>query len=322
MSAVFRGVILLTLILAGPPSVAEENPKFHMFASVGTGETNGIYYPLGSVICGIVNQKLRESGVRCSRESTPGSVYNLDALRDHELEFAIVQSDVAYDAYHGTGAYSQAPFPALRSVLALHRELVTIVARAQIHALGDLAGKRVVAGPAGSGSRATWEAMVKALGWNGGQTPQTVDMPVDAIGSALCQGSIDASLMVLGHPSGKIHDLLAGCALDLVAVNGPAIDSLVAAAPYLKKGRIPANAYGLPADVPSFGVNAILMTTADMDARAVSDFASSLGTEIKVLQDKSPVLANLAAQDIVTEALPAPLHPAALEAYRKLDLLK
>jgi uncharacterized protein len=78
----------------------------------------------------------------------------------------------------------------------------------------------------------------------------------------------------------------------------------------------------LPADVPSFGVSAILMTTTDTDARAVSDFASSLGTEIKALQDKSPVLENLTVQDIVTEALPAPLHPAALEAYRKLGLLK
>jgi TRAP-type uncharacterized transport system substrate-binding protein len=127
---------------------------------------------------------------------------------------------------------------------------------------------------------------------------------------------------VLGHPSGKIHDFLAGCALNLIPVDGPAIDSLVAAAPYLKKGRIPANAYGLPAEVPSFGVNAILMTTADVDARAVSDFAVSLGTQIKALEEKSPVLENLSAQDIVTEALPAPLHPAALEAYRKLDLLK
>ena len=104
--------------------------------------------------------------------------------------------------------------------------------------------------------------------------------------------------------------------------HGTIVASLIAAAPYLKKGLIPANAYGLPADVPSFGVSAILMTTADMDSRAVSDFASSLRTEIKALQEKSPVLENLNPQDIVTEALPAPLHPAALEAYRKLGLLK
>jgi uncharacterized protein len=179
-----------------------------------------------------------------------------------------------------------------------------------------------VAGPAGSGSRATWEAMVKALGWKDGRAPRTLDMPVDAIGNALRTGSIDARLLVVGHPSRRIRDLLAGCVLNLVPVDGPAIDALVAAAPYLKKGPIPANAYGLPTDVASFGVSAILMTTADMDGRAVSDFASSLGAEIKALQNKSPVLENLTAQDIVTKALPAPLHPAALEVYRKLGLLE
>ena len=79
---VFWRALLLALILAIPPSVAGENSKFHMFASVGTGETNGIYYPLGDFICGIVNQNLHESGIRCSREMTPGSVYNVEALRD------------------------------------------------------------------------------------------------------------------------------------------------------------------------------------------------------------------------------------------------
>lgn len=54
----------------------------------------------------------------------------------------------------------------------------------------------------------------------------------------------------------------------------------------------------------SFGVDAILMKTADMDARVVADFALSLGTQIKALQDRSPVLANLTAQDIVTGSAP------------------
>ena len=59
-----------------------------------------------------------------------------------------------------------------------------------------------------------------------------------------------------------------------------------------------------------------------MDGRAVSDFALSLGTQVKALQERSPALANLTAQQTVAEALPAPLHPAALEVYRKLELLK
>ena len=114
---------LLALCLVVPQSFAGEDPKFHLFASVGTGETNGVYYPLGEVICEIVNQNLHESGVRCSRETTPGSVYNVEALRHGELEFALVQSDVAYDAYHGNAAYSGRSFracaPCLRFISSL-----------------------------------------------------------------------------------------------------------------------------------------------------------------------------------------------------------
>jgi len=322
VNGVFWRAILFALLLAVPRSEAADDHKFHMFASVGTGEINGVYYPLGRVICSTVNQELRESGVRCSRETTPGSVYNVEALRSGELEFALVQSDVAYDAFHGTGPYSGAPFPELRSVLALHPELVTIVTRPGIRELGDLKGKRIVAGPVGSGSRHTWDALVQALDWKQDQAPKIVDMPEDAVGTALCSGAIDASLLVLGHPSDKVRALLAGCPLDLVALDGPAVDSLVIGTPYLRKRPIPARFYGLAADVPSFGASAVLVTTASMDSRVVADFASTLGAQIETLRNKSPVLADLTAQDIVTDKVPAPLHPAALEVYRKLGLLK
>src|SRR5215472_10175972 len=96
LNGVFWRTILLTLFLAAGRSEAAGDRDFHLFASVGTGEMNGVYYPLGGVICSIVNQNLRASGVRCSRETTPGSVYNVDALRSGELEFALVQSDVPY----------------------------------------------------------------------------------------------------------------------------------------------------------------------------------------------------------------------------------
>jgi TRAP-type uncharacterized transport system substrate-binding protein len=37
-----------------------------VFASLGTGQMNGVYYPVGKVICEIVNRDLRTHSVRCS----------------------------------------------------------------------------------------------------------------------------------------------------------------------------------------------------------------------------------------------------------------
>src|SRR5271166_2717210 len=185
----FFWLILALVGLVAGPAPAEE--KFRAFASVGTGALNGVYYPIGGAICAIVNDHIRATGVRCSPETTPGSVYNADALRSGELEFAIVQSDVAFDAYNRKGGPSDNPFRELRSVLALHPELVTLVGRGGIHEISDLVGKRINVGPEGSGSRRTWETLQQALGWEDAQAPQLVDMPADAIGApcALAQST-------------------------------------------------------------------------------------------------------------------------------------
>jgi uncharacterized protein len=306
----------LVVFLAASPLSAEE--RFHFFASLGTGPTNGVYYPVGGAICAIVNEDLHASGVRCSSETTPGSVYNVQALQSGELEFALVQSDVAFAAYNGEGAFAGAPFRDLRSVLPLHSELVTIVARPEIHQLSDLSSKRINVGPEGSGSRQTWDGMQTALGWTAAQAPKIVDMSTDQIGAALCSGSIDAALLVLGHPSPRIRAMLEACALNLVAVAGSAIDGLVAAKPYFTKGRIAGGQYGLSGDVPSFGVTAILMTTASMDSRVVAEFVKSLTSQIDALKKRHPVLESLSSQALSLDKLPAPLHPAAAQANAEL----
>jgi TRAP-type uncharacterized transport system substrate-binding protein len=52
----------------------------------------------------------------------------------------------------------------------------------------------------------------------------------------------------------------------------------------------------LSADVPSFGVTAILMTTASMDSRVVAEFAKSLTSQIDALKKRHPVLETLTEQ--------------------------
>jgi uncharacterized protein len=324
--------IALTLALFVPAGVsaqegaeqeapAQEAPA-RVFASVGTGAINGVYYPVGGAICAIVNQSFRATGVRCSPETTPGSVYNVESLRTGELEFGIVQSDVAFAAYNGKGTFAGKPVPELRSVLNLHTEFVTIVARTGLDVLDDLAGKRISVGAEGSGARLTWEAIQRAVGWNDAQGPKTVDMPDDALGAALCSGAIDAGLLVVGHPSSRVSGLMSRCPLGFVAVGGPNIDSLVASAPYWREGRIPSKPYGLVGDTPSFGVSAVLMTSASMDDKAVADFARSLVMQIEALKSKHPALARLSVQSMVSGTFPAPLHPAAVKVYRELGLMK
>ena len=63
------------------------------FFSIGTGGVTGVYYPTGGAICRLVNKGRKEHGLRCSAESTGGSVYNINTVRAGELEFGVAQSD-------------------------------------------------------------------------------------------------------------------------------------------------------------------------------------------------------------------------------------
>ncbi len=72
-TAAFAGLSLA----AGAVGAAE-------FGTIGTGGVTGVYYPTGGAICRLVNKGKKQHGVRCSVESTGGSVYNINTIRAGE----------------------------------------------------------------------------------------------------------------------------------------------------------------------------------------------------------------------------------------------
>ena len=317
MRRVVLAIAIVTAVL--PFSVRAAN---EVFASIGTAQLIGIYYQVGGAICEIVNQDLRTHGVRCSPETTPGSVYNIQALQSGELEFAIVQSDVQYAAYTGEGPWIGRAFRALRSVMSLYPELVTVIVRADshIHNLPDLAGRRVNVGSQGSGTLATWEAIESAVGWPNGKRVHPVELPESAATSALCSGEIDASVMIVGHPSLRVTAQQAACPINFAAISGPVVDKLVHDHPYYQTGTIGGAAYGIAAEAPTFGVRATLVTSASVDARVVAVMAKESFTHLPELRALHPGLAGLTAGEMIKDGLTAPLHPGAAQVYKELEL--
>ncbi len=139
------------------------------FVTIGTGGVTGVYYPTGQSICRMVNKTRKSHGIRCSAESTGGSVYNINTIRAGELDMGVAQSDWQYHAYNGSGKDSfieAGPFKELRAVFSVHPEPVSLMARKDsgIKSVDDLVGKRVNIGNPGSGTEATWNVMWGAMG--------------------------------------------------------------------------------------------------------------------------------------------------------------
>lgn len=289
------------------------------FLSFGTGQTSGVYYPTGRFICDAFNRSYRKEAQYCSAEATPGSVYNLEALRNGEIEFALVQADVQFAAVKGLARWADRPMTNLRSVLSLHPEVLTIIARRDsgIEGIGDLKGKRVNIGNPGSGTRATWDEVASGLGIGASDLALTSELKPDAAAELLCANKLDASVVVVGHPNKVVADELATCDLKLVPATGPAVSKLIAEMPYIVYATISGADYGKIDDVASFGIRATLVTTAEMSDETVYRMAKTVLTNLDGLKTLEPVMADLKPSVMAKESLTAPLHPGAAKAIKE-----
>jgi TRAP transporter TAXI family solute receptor len=293
-----------------------------IFVSLGTAEMNALYHVIGKAICKVAGPDLRKMDIRCSPETTPGSVYNIEAIQSGELELGFAQADIQRDAYRGMGTWQGRAASDLRSVLSLYIEWVTIIARADanIHAFSDLAGKRINVGIHGTGMRATWNDLAAEFGRE--EMPaQLMELMGSEAVSALCHGDIDANLLIVGHPSPTASRQLTACPSNFVAVEGPIADRVLQTHPFFVRGSIPAQFYGMSHDISTVGTQATLVTSAAMDARVIAAIAKAILTHVSDLRALHPVLARLEAETMVQPQW-APLHPAAAQVYKELGLLK
>ena len=296
------------------------------FVSIGTGGVTGVYYPTGGAICRLVNKTRKEHGIRCSAESTGGSVYNINTIRAGELEFGVAQSDWQYHAYHGTSKFKAAgAFKKLRAMFSVHAEPFTLIVRndSGIKGFADLKGKRVNIGNPGSGQRATMEVVMDAFGYKASDFSLASELKGSEMAAAICDNKIDAMIYTIGHPAAAIKEATTSCAVTLVDVAGAPIDKLVKDNPYYRVAVIPGGMYaGTPNDVTTFGVGATFVTSADVPDNVAYIVAKETMTNIDTFRKLHPAFATLDPKTMVSDGLSAPLHPGAAKAYKELGLIK
>jgi len=308
------------LVLTSTPLFAGQQ-----FVTIGTGGVTGVYYPTGGAICRLVNKSRKEHGIRCSVESTGGSVYNLNTIRAGELDMGVAQSDWQYHAYHGSSKFKEkGANKDLRAVFSVHPEPFTVVARADsgIKNFMDLKGKRVNIGNPGSGQRGTMEVLMGALGWTKKDFKLASELKSAEQAKALCDNKIDAMVFTVGHPSGSIKEATTSCDSVLVTVDGAAVDKLVADNDYYRTATIPGGMYrGTAANTKTFGVGATFVSSAKVPEAVIYNVVKAVFTNFDQFQKLHPAFKVLKKEEMIKDGLSAPLHKGAAKYYKEAGLM-
>jgi uncharacterized protein len=312
--------LAVALSLTLSPAVSAQQK----FVTVGTGGITGVYYAVGGAICRLVNKDRAKTGLRCSVESTGGSVYNVNTIKAGELDFGMTQSDVQYQDYNGTGPFKEADKD-LRAVFSVHPEPFTVLARkeANIKQFADFKGKRFNVGNPGSGTLSAMEELLATMNFKMTDFALASQLKADEHGPALCDNKIDGFFYGVGHPSANIQDPTTTCGAKLVSLTGPAVDELVKKHPYYAYATIPGGMYANnPEPTKTYGVLATMVTSAKVPADTVYVITKAVFENFDEFKKLHPAFANLDPKNMIKDGLSAPLHEGAARYYREKGWIK
>jgi TRAP transporter TAXI family solute receptor len=314
-------VLSSSLIMFAGDSIAATK-----YISIGTGAITGVYYPAGGAICRLINRGRKDHGIRCSVESTGGSVSNLNAVQNGAIDFGVVQSDWQYHAYNGTGFFGdQKPFKDMRSVFSLYTETFTMAAleRSNIKTLDDIIGKKVNFGPQGSGMYATMEVLTNIKGWKKDDFQAVTYLQPSEQPRALCDEKIDVMIYAAGNPNGVLQEVTQSCRVKIIPIDRKTIDKLIESNPFYVKAVIPGGVYaGNPDNIESFGVKAGVVTSKKTSPEVVYQMTKSVFENFDNFKTLHPVFSSLKKEDMVSQGASAPLHEGSIKYFKEVNLIK
>lgn len=144
--------------------------------------------------------KIRFPGSTVTVQATGGSIENCRLLASGDLD--VGHTTQMYDAYVGQGPFAEdGPNDKILALMNLYNvESIAIVkADSKIQSLEDLAGKRVVLGPTGSGIASMATAIMTAYGYDSSNCDM-LNLANDQAVDALKDGTVD---MIWGFASAK-----------------------------------------------------------------------------------------------------------------------
>jgi len=291
---------------------------------LGTGSVQGVYFPIGGVICRLLNRHKNLHKIRCSLESTGGSIYNLKEMNEGNFDIVFAQSDWQFHAYHGTSTFEKhGPNKDLRAVFALEADPLAIIVldSSEIKTFDDLANHQVSFGYTRSLQHRIINDFLGAKGWSNKNFKEVRPMSDIKQVNQLCNGDIEAITLLTSSLNDNLRNVSEGCQIRLVPITGAEVSSVIKAKPYYRTGKILKGMYGGADDVISFGLGATFVASESTSPKAIYHVVKEIVENFRDFKSLHPSLEGLDKKELSHAGISIPLHPGATRYYKEARLL-
>lgn len=283
--------------------------------SMATGNTNGLYYPLGGGLASIWSRHLE--GVNMKAETTAGSVTNLIQVAKGESEVGFTQSDALASALAGTGVFRE-PLP-LATIGRLYPNIIHLVTTrgTGITSVQDLRGRRVSVGPPGSGNAVSAWNVLAAVGI---EESDFVVRQLDyaQMANGLKDGTLDAGFIAGGVGMPAVVEIAVSRPMVLVSFTPEEIAAIVAAAPAFAGFQVPPGVYrGIDEPVLTPTLWNQLVVHESLDETFVYDLTRIMFERRDELESISSV-ARFITPESARQVGDVPMHPGAARYYEEV----
>ena len=287
-------IALMTVLLCSCSSGGETI----RFGAAGTG---GIYNEAANSIKSIADA---DGILKIETKTTAGSAANVRLLSQNYLDAAIVQSDIAHDAFNGENNFEKSgSLEGYSAVVGMFTEACHIVVRkdSDINSVDDLLGKTVSIGEEESGSELNAKQILSAYGLNSKMVKEKNLNYADAA-KQLQNGEIDAAFFTLGLNATVVEELSKQCDIKLIGIDDAAVKKLK-------------NAYnGQSDEVGTVAVKAVLIVNDRLSDEQVKKLTQLVFDNAQELQLTVSADVDITLEKAV-EGVKIPFHKGAAEYY-------
>jgi TRAP transporter TAXI family solute receptor len=318
--------LVFAAVLAGGATVPlDAGAQPRRVVTIASGWVVGVYYPLAGAMSAIVHNT-RDANIRATVESSGASVANAQLIGTGDVEFALIQNDIAYYAFNGVtlSGFAGKPIKNMAGVFSIYPELVHIAAarRAGIRSPADLRGKRVGLGPPGSGSEQNALQILEVHGLKESDLAAAARLDAAAAADELRDGRIDAAFFTTGLGSAVLIDVFQSGTAMLVPIGSAEADVLRNRFPFYTVEKVPANTYkGQDREVVTPAVMAMLVARRDVPEDVVHRFAKAIFDNLSQFHAAHPAARHLTLHTAL-RGMPIPLHLGAEKFYREKGLAR